>query len=232
MPAFDRAIFFERYRLAFGRLTQSQVIGIETLLGFVEDDPLPSMKWTAYLMATTKHECADTWMPIEERGQRSYFDKYEPGTKIGSALGNTQPGDGYLFRGRGYVQLTGRRNYAVMGGLLGEDLVSNPDRAKVPLVAYRVACVGMARGLFTGKKLSDYINAATTDYVNARRVVNGTDRARDIAAYAEQFAGILGESVRATPPPPAPSPVVDQNDLVAAVRRAIADLQSAIGDRS
>lgn len=225
----DRTAFFIGYRAAFGRLSQAQVVGIETLLGFIEDDPLPDVRWIAYLLATTKHECADTWMPIEERGARTYFNKYEPGTRLGRQLGNTEPGDGYLFRGRGYVQITGRRNYSLLGGLLGDDLVGIPEKACMPLTAYRIACVGMARGLFTGRKLGDHLGAST-DYVAARRVVNGTDRADLIASYAEAFARILAAFVQPDRPA-APAPVTHDNDtLAAAVRRAISDLQRAVGD--
>jgi hypothetical protein len=57
------------------------------------------------------------------------FDKYEPGTPVGKDLGNTQPGDGARFKGRGYVQLTGRDNYHRIGLQIGVDLVDNPDLA-------------------------------------------------------------------------------------------------------
>jgi putative chitinase len=55
-------------------------------------------------------------------------------------LGNTQEGDGVLFKGRGIFQLTGRANYAKMSQILGVDLVSNPDLAATPDIAVRVAC--------------------------------------------------------------------------------------------
>jgi len=227
----DRPSFFDGFRAAFGKLTQSQVVGLETLLGFIEADPLPDMRWIAYLLATTKHECADTWMPIEERGQRPYFDKYEPGTEIGKVLGNSQLGDGYLFRGRGYVQLTGRGNYRTMGDLLGADLVGNPDLAKVPLTAYQIACVGMAKGLFTGKKLGDYIHDTGTDWVTARRVINGMDRGALIAGYAKSFHAIL--RVSPTPPDAQVGQVDTQSRgdyerLAGAVRKTIDELEKAL----
>jgi hypothetical protein len=142
--------------------------------------------------------------PITEYGGRSYFDRYE-GRRD---LGNTVAGDGYKFRGRGYVQLTGRRNYTLAGGKLGVDLVASPDRALEPTLAAAIMFLGMSEGWFTGKELGDYINAAGADYLNARRIINGTDRALLIAGYAEAFHKALVAADRpetgipaSTPPP-------------------------------
>jgi predicted chitinase len=56
-----------------------------------------------------------------------------------SDLGNTQPGDGERFKGRGPIQLTGRTNYRACGAFLGVDLEAQPERAKDPDVAFRTA---------------------------------------------------------------------------------------------
>lgn len=74
-----------------------------------------------------------------ELGSKSYFNKYEPGTRVGKRLGNTNPGDGYKYRGRGMIQLTGKYNYEQMGKKLGLDLVNNPDLAEKPSVAAMIA---------------------------------------------------------------------------------------------
>lgn len=85
--------------------------------------------------------------------------------------------DGYTFRGRGYVQLTGRSNYRAVGPLLGfptpeTPFISNPELALRPDYAYQIVSRGMNAGVF-GRKLGDFINSSMTDYVNARKSVNG-----------------------------------------------------------
>lgn len=196
----DHAKFFSGYRDAYGKLSQATVNGLE-LLGrnMEEDTDLKNLQRAAYMLATVKHECADKWMPITEFGGKQYFNKYEAGTAIGKRLGNTQAGDGYRYRGRGYVQITGRANYARLTKALGlgpaEDLVADPDQTLRPLIAYRIMSVGMRTGLFTSKKLSDYITAQGCDYRNARRIINGVDQAVKIADYAKTLEGILRDAI-------------------------------------
>lgn len=105
---FDRELFFAAYRRAYpSRLNQSQVDGLNTLLSSIEGDQsiTTDIRHVTYMLATVKHECADTWQPIVERGARAYFDKYEPNTSLGRRLGNRVIGDGYRTRGRGYVMI-------------------------------------------------------------------------------------------------------------------------------
>ena len=141
----------------------------------------------SYMLATVRHETAATYLPIKEYGKDEYFKKYEPSTSIGKALGNTEEGDGLLYKGRGYVQITGRRNYRVMSSKLGVSLVERPDVALDPVYAFEIMRIGMTEGLFTGKRIGTYTEGESTDYRNARRVINGTDRAELIAGYAKEF---------------------------------------------
>lgn len=194
MPSpINRDAFFSAYRAASGKLRQSQVDGLNTLLSFFEaDELLVDVRHAAYMLATVRHECADTWQPITERGPRSYFDKYEAETKIGARLGNKLRGDGYFYRGRGYVQITGRANYTRMANAIDVPyLASSPELALLPNVAYSIMTVGMHRGLFTGRKLADYIDGELCNYFGARRVINALDRAELIAGYARTFETIL-----------------------------------------
>lgn len=196
---FDLTAFLNGYSKAYGNVDPKAAAGLEQLLSSMELDPdLADRRWIAYMLATVKHECANKFQPITEVGARSYFDKYEPGTSLGKSLGNTQAGDGYLFRGRGYVQITGRTNYQTMTARLtltgGDDLILHPDQALQPGIAYRIMSFGMRRGSFTGKKLADYIDAAGANYQQARRIINGLDRADLIAGYATTFESILRSS--------------------------------------
>ncbi len=228
----NRTIFFNAARkLPFaGSIKPEQVSGTEAILNEWERRGLVDLRWLAYMLATAYHETARTMQPIHEIGQRAYFDKYEPGTSIGLALGNTVAGDGYLYRGRGYVQLTGRANYNKMHVILGLDLTGNPELALVPANAASIMFEGMNRGTFTGKKLADYFNANLTDYVNARRIINGLDRAEMIATYARQFYTALNaaQAVSAQPAPPDVPPVIKPSpppsNWIAAILSAIAQL--------
>jgi hypothetical protein len=177
--------FFDEVRknIAGGRLTPGQVGGLDALLAATQG---LDVRHRAYLLATAWHETAFTMQPIIERGSRRYFDKYEPGTRIGRDLGNTRSGDGFLYRGRGYVQITGRRNYLRASQELENDFISYPARALNPALAAKILVSGCTEGWFTGKKLSDY-----PDYVSMRRVVNGTDKASQIAMYAYAFERAL-----------------------------------------
>lgn len=197
----DRKAFFDTVRAApfSGKLTPSQVSGMEAILGEWERRGLTDLRQLAYMLATAFHETAFKMQPITEYGNKAYFNKYD-GRKD---LGNTVPGDGYRFRGRGYVQLTGRRNYQLASTKLGVDLVANPERALEPIIAAQIMFVGMAEGWFTGKKLFDYFNGKT-DWVNARRIINGTDKAETIASYARAFHGALTKAQSADPVPPPP----------------------------
>lgn len=195
----SRAMFYRAVRPMFhGMLSQAQVDGIEALLAATEGQPIT---FRAYLIATAKHEVDNTMQPITEYGGRRYFNKYDTG-KLAKALGNTPEadGDGFLYRGRGYVQLTGRANYAKAGAALGLDLIRHPDLALQPTYAARILVRGCVEGWFTGKKLGDYLPG---DYIGARRIVNGQDDAVLIASYAREFEAAL----RLLPDMPAQKPV-------------------------
>jgi hypothetical protein len=186
----DRKKFFDGYRANFGGLKQSQVDGLERLLGFIEVDHWQDVRHVAYLLATVKHECADQWQPINEFASGKAYEGRRD-------LGNTQAGDGVRYKGRGYVQITGRANYERFGELLHQPLVSNPALALDPKISYQIASLGMKTGLFTSKKLSDYINERICYYDQARRIINRMDKAALIAGYAVKLEKILKSALAA-----------------------------------
>lgn len=198
MKAIDRERFKQAYATHFhAPLSEPAARGIERLLASLEaDQAIEDVRWAAYMLATVKHECADTWLPIIERGQRSYFDKYDAGTTLGQRLGNDRSGDGFRYRGRGFVQITGRANYARMSQLLQleQRLVEDPEHALDHDTAYAIISRGMVSGAFTGKKLAQYIAGPVCEYVEARRIINGLDRAAAIAEYAHLLERCLSEA--------------------------------------
>lgn len=195
----NRKFFFDRIKgtLFGGKFGQKQVEGLDTILNVWERDyASKDDRWLAYALGTSYHETAFTMQPINEYGGSKYFfrmyDKDGERPKVAAQLGNTQKGDGVLFHGRGYVQLTGRTNYKKAGALVGEDLVGNPELALDAAIAAKILFTGMEVGLFTGKKLSDYFDKDTEDWINPRRIINGLDKAPQIGAYGKRFYEAIG----------------------------------------
>lgn len=172
---------------------------IERIVNVARQEGL-TQEQTAYVLATATHE-SHLGRFMEELSSGAQYE--------GRAdLGNTQPGDGVRFKGRGYVQITGRANYQDWSNRLGVDLVGNPELAEDPDIAAQILVRGMRDGTFTGRGLDTYINESGTDFRNARRTVNGTDRADLIAGYAVDFNRALaasGSSTQAAPGASAPT---------------------------
>lgn len=182
---FVRKTFYDKVRssLFSGSLSQSQVDGMETLIDEYERlniDP----RWFGYILGTAFHEVARTMQPIEEYGKGA-GKPYPP------------------YYGRGFVQLTWRSNYMKMGDKLGHDLVGSPELALNTEIATQVIFVGMIDGDFAGDSsgrrhsLSRYFNDDLSDWYNARRIVNGLDKAGTISGYSRKFykAILLAEGV-------------------------------------
>ena len=189
----DRSIFFSKVRASLfsGSLSQSQVDGMNYMLDVFERDyNWPDLRWVAYAFATAYHETAFTMQPISEYGSQSYL----------------QSKPYYPYYGRGYVQLTWEDNYRKMGDKIGANLLgANKDNALEPQIAAEVMYVGMRDGDFTGKKLANYFSSTVNDPVNARRIINGTDRAQTIAGYHEKFLTAFKDANVESSPPDVPT---------------------------
>lgn len=172
-------------------LSAGEVDGVKAILTAGEG---LQISWVAYMLATAYLETAHTMQPIHEFGGPSYFKRrYDiegQNPNLARRLGNINPGDGVKYAGRGYVQLTGRSNYFRAEQALDQPLLTQPDLALRADIAAKIMRRGMVEGWFTGKKLSDFLPAAG-GFVHARRIINGTDRAEDVAGYARQFQSAL-----------------------------------------
>ena len=98
------------------------------------------------------------------------FGLYDAGTEIGKRLGNTQPGDGETYRGRGFIQLTGRENYRRIGQAIGigDALEENPDRANQPELAAKILAAFLGE-----KRRMIKLAILGRDLAQARKLVNG-----------------------------------------------------------
>jgi putative chitinase len=119
----------------------------------------------AQFLAQCAHETAN-FASMEERGTPAYFTKkYEKNPRKARILGNKVKGDGERYKGRGYIQLTGRDNYTRAGEALGLPLAQRPDLAARPDVAAKVAVWYWKNRVAT--KIKDFGNtAAVTKTIN------------------------------------------------------------------
>ncbi len=171
---------------------------------YVEEEGITLTRYElAYMFATARHEAYDFlegefFSSAPEIGPVSYFNKYDPvladtEARRATAISfeNTVQGDGFKYRGRGLVHLTWKKNYRKAKEKFGIDFVSSPDKAadfknSVPIMIW-----GMKEGVFSGAKIGTYIYNGHTDYVGARKVINGTDKNTEIAGHATKFEEIL-----------------------------------------
>ncbi|UXT99432.1 hypothetical protein [Agrobacterium tumefaciens] len=213
-PIKNPTTFFSYIRRApfGGRLTQSQIDGVNAIISEAGDCAL-SESPTAYALATTFFETGGKMQPVREnmsyRADRilevfganhsAKVTKAEAqklagnpqalaervyglgNPKKAAELGNVQKGDGFRYRGGGLDQRTGRKNYRRVG------LEDKPDSVVDLAEASRVMIKDMIEGNYTGKKLSDFFSETIDDAEGARRIINGTDKAKLIAGYHKNF---------------------------------------------
>ena len=152
-----------------GRMSAEQSNGLRTIADYgVEKFPGLWAAPRAYVLATATWETGRRMKPVREAGGWLYLRR--------------QPYWPYV--GEGLIQVTWKANYAKFGAHAPGDLLQWP-------CALDALWRGMSAGLFTGKKLGDYFTQARSDFVNARRIVNGVDRAAEIAALAQSYLRAL-----------------------------------------
>lgn len=219
--------FFDyiRSNLFNGSMTQKQVDGVNRFLGATDGMDITHR---AYILATVFHETGARMQPVRE----TFADTDQQAVnRLDNAWAKGQlpwvktpywrpDSSGKSWFGRGDVQVTHKENYAKAGDMVGADLLGDPGKLLDPSVSSRVAVEGMKRGIFTGQDLSDYLPG---DYYGARRIINGTESASKVAAYAGKFEEslrVLGETkvpVVDAVPTPAPAPATQPSIWAAVV---------------
>jgi len=191
--------FLRGNKLLGPKISASEFDGCDAIIRACAAGGFP-VSFTAYCLATAYLETNATMQPIKEMGGAAYLKRmYDiEGARPAKAreLGNLAPGDGVRYCGRGYVQLTGKRNYAKATAELAKigitvDLVKNPDLAMRPDIAAAIMVLGMQNGWFTARKLSDDLQArgpsSLAQFKASRDIINGTDKDDEIAAFALDF---------------------------------------------
>jgi len=178
---------------------------VPLLLNTARAGGITHLRRLAYVLATAQHAShfgaqlvEPAPGPVHDGVDRS-FERYEPGTPLGTVFGNTQRGDGERFRGRGFVQIRGRAAYTTWSQRLGMPdqlvdgaavpfFVAHPGAMARPNVAAQTLVRGMRDGIFTGIALGLFVNDKKTDYHSARRVIDRSKHAREVAEIASSFA--------------------------------------------
>lgn len=197
----NRKRFFDCIRKAAfaGRLSRGQVAGIEAVLDRWEGEGRTDGRHLAYMLATVFHETAATMQPVREtraKSDRAAIAILERAFAAGRLPHVRTPywrfdAEGRSFLGRGLVQITHEANYRRLGEALGIDLLTDPGRTLEMEVALGILFTGMERGLFTGQALKDHFDGTRSDWLNARRIINGTESAAKVAAIGRAFFAAL-----------------------------------------
>lgn len=195
-------------RSAASPITRDQAVRL--IVRTCLEEGVTDQRQIAYVLATAEHESLNFTKPEEDYGRQQ------------AARLGYQGGEEYF--GRGYAHLTHRNNYQRLGEALGRgsELADNPALAADPETASRILVRGMRDGLFTERRLDQYVNANSTDYDGARAIVNGSDRAAHIAGLARGWEGNVADLVT--------SVQRDGVDLTPAVAAPAADATLRSGD--
>ena len=184
MPVVD-AVILRRLAPHFkGKRGERQAVIIQRagplLAPVFEQFNITTLLRQAHFLAQTCEESFSFSDTREEASGEAYEGRID--------LGNTKPGDGARYKGRGFLQLTGRANYASVGHELGLDLVAHPELAETPEVAVRTACVYWRKKHINRFADMDDIRAVT------RRINPGYRGLPARTTYLKQAKLLLGEA--------------------------------------
>jgi putative chitinase len=202
----NRSAFYSAVRASLfaGKLTQLQVEGMEAILNEWDKTDYSDPRWLAYILATAHHETGAKFAPVEENlnysAKRltqvwpSRFPTLAAATPYannpqklankvyGGRMGNVGPDDGWRYRGRGFVQVTGKDNYSKYG------LADDPDSASHNEAAAHIIVDGMINGRFTGLTLRAFFDHDSENPIGARKIINPDKNGGHIA---EHYAAYL-----------------------------------------
>lgn len=199
----DKSIFYDEVRKSLfrGSLNESQVAGMEADFAELQLSNITNRAAAGYVFATDYHETGTRMCPVREgfcktdQGSRNAVLRLYQRGIISTNYALPDPLTGHSYYGRGKVQITWPDNYKRLGRHLGIDLYGNPDLALDMTISAKILVQGMKYGLFVkGHTLDRYFNDTETDPVGARHMINGIDKANQIAGHARDFTTALARA--------------------------------------
>ncbi|OCP37929.1 hypothetical protein [Ensifer sp. LC163] len=206
-----------------GRLTQAQIDGMNAVLDEWQRRGLRDRRWLANMLAQEFHETGGRMQPVRETFASSdaqAIARLEKASSDAKLKWVKKPywrknRRGLAFFGRGPIQITHESNYAKFG------IADHPEKALDLETGVRIMFDGMLEGKFTGRRLPDYFNIATDGPVGARKIVNGTDKAKLIAGYHKNFLDALDAAAEAEPQPDVKPEDAKPDDVPAAKSKSL-----------
>lgn len=184
----NRQKTYENIKSQFGlrSLSQKQVDGFEAIFDEWELRKLTDLRFLYYILATIWHEVGGTMQPIEEIGKGKGL-RYGKRVWFDNRIYTDIP---HIFYGRGHTQNTWRDIYKKLSqaNTKGWDFENNPNLLLTMECSIWATFHAMLTGLYTGRKLSHYFNNLSTNPIGARKIINGTDKAKKIAEYWRKFS--------------------------------------------
>ena len=168
---------------------------LEPLNEAMQKHGITNLLRTAAFIAQLAHESGEFQFMEELWGPTKAQNRYEPPSDLAKRLGNTQPGDGKRFKGRGPIQITGRFNYKKYGDLLGVDLIKEPERAATPEIGFATA------GLFWERNGLNELADAGDFKAITQRINGGQNGALERERFFERAKLVLASAF------PIPTPI-------------------------